>query len=108
MSGSPVPKALSILAVVNRLVAHFGNEAITVRDFWEADLCAIGISKPTSDRPLAYISTFGKSPGRYFLSLESPPAPGSEVPFSPAGDYDDIVFEQLVEHISKHLGIAPR
>jgi len=99
-------KDSSITQVVERLREQFGPQAIQVCDNWQADLCAVGIVSTNSCDRLVYISTFDKSPGRYDVSLELPPAAGSDLPYSPGGDWRNIDFDTLAVLIRTHLMLA--
>ena len=94
-------KDAAISDVVRRLGEHFGPEVV-VRDHWDADLCAIGISRADAEYPLVYISTYKRSPGRYFLSLEEAPKSKSDIA-TQVGDFDNLEFVELAERIAEHL-----
>lgn len=64
-----IKKDESIILVVNHLQNKFGGSKILVKDYWDADLCAIGITNREGNC-LIYISTFAKEPNYYYVSLE--------------------------------------
>jgi hypothetical protein len=72
-----------IVELLSWLRGQLGDRFV-VTDHSEADLCAIaisGIQKPTA---LAYVSTYGRAEGKYFLDLEivhesQPDSPGQVI-----------------------------
>ena len=98
-------KDRSIITLVGKLRARFGPDAFVIRDHWESDLCAIGIAALDEPTRLVHISTFGKPEGRYDVSLELPPVPGDDFPYTPAADRWDLDFEGLATLLGEHLGI---
>jgi hypothetical protein len=48
----------SLLAVLDRLNEDLGDEAFAIVDHWDADLCAVGVAKPSDHARLVYISTW--------------------------------------------------
>ena len=98
-------KDASVVAVVDQLRSRFGADALLVVDHWEADRCAIGLSRPDEPERLVYVCTFGKPPGRYDVSLELPPARGDDFPYTPAGDRSDLDFGELATVVGEHLGL---
>ena len=98
-------KDQAIITVVEMLRSRFGPEAFVIRDHWESDQCAIGLAARDEPDWLVYISTFGQSEGRYDASLELPPAPGDDFPYTPAGERWDLDFEELATLVGEHLGL---
>jgi hypothetical protein len=99
-------KDKTILRLLDRLAKRLGTRAFDVVDHWEADLCAIGIARPDDHRVLVYVCTYEQQDGTYFVSLELPPAAGSDLPFSSAGEQEAKSFDELVEIIQRHLSYA--
>jgi hypothetical protein len=87
--------------VVKYLQDKFGSENIPVRDHWEADFDAIGLTDKTGTF-LAYISTISDREDDYYLALENPPV-DDDFPYSPAGDFDKITLPVLEQLIAAHL-----
>ena len=85
---TPLQKDQSIVRLLDGLTARLGPRAFDVVDHWESDLCAIGIARPDNHDVLVYISTNGESDERCSVSLELPPQPGSDIPYTAAGDHD--------------------
>lgn len=103
MSNQELVKDESIHNVLARLKKALRGRAYRVVDHWEDSLCAIGVASPEDIRALAYISTFDKPRGYYFLSLELPPPPGSAQAYVPAGEYEHVDFRELARLIREHL-----
>jgi len=95
----------SICHLVHEL--NLRSRGWTILDYWEADLCAIGIASLSSNRRLAYVSTFGKPEGRFDYQCELLPE-GVECDT----DYDivdegvDVGFVDLLKAMERHLGTA--
>ena len=100
-----VAKDPSITQVVDRLRARFGASTFETVDYWDGDLCAIGVVSPHAPGRLVYICTHGKPPERFYVSLELPPAPGSELPYADGGDHDELDFDGLAAVMSEHLSL---
>jgi hypothetical protein len=83
----------TIQELLKKLRGHFGQELFQIVDHWEADLRAIGITRPDSPAELVYVSTFDLPEGRYYVSLERHARPESHLPYECAGTYQDIDFQ---------------
>lgn len=101
MSEVPVKDA-SILVAIDQLRARLGPDTFVIADHWD-DLFAVGLAAPAQPGRLVYISTFGKPPGRFDASLELPPAPASDLPYTPNGDRSDLDIAALVSLLREHL-----
>lgn len=55
---------ITLLSKLNELFPNF-----IVNDFWEGDLCAVGISD-FDKNTLIYISSFQKQRGKYYVEIE--------------------------------------
>jgi predicted RNA-binding Zn-ribbon protein involved in translation (DUF1610 family) len=97
-------KSKRIINIVEFLQDKYGEINIVIRDHWESDKEAIGLTDKTGQY-LAYISTVTDKDNEYFLSLENPPA-GNEKPYSPVGDYNNISLTELENILTRHLGIG--
>jgi hypothetical protein len=97
----------TITRLLPRLRKRLGADAFDVVDHWDADLRAVGLARPDDHAVLVYVCTHGLPNGRYFASLELPPAqagePWANHPYTPAGERDRLTFEELVEVIRKHF-----
>ena len=101
MQQIPTSKSQAIIDVIAKLRERLGKDSFDIADKWEDDRDAIGIAKPADHSKLTYIAAYGD---KFFVELELPPTPGSELPYELAGRYDDIDFEQLVAVLTSHLG----
>ena len=90
-------KDKSIIHLVEHLESRFGLNKIIINDFWEGDLCAIGISDSQKNH-LIYISTFNKKDGNYFISIED-----INYPTILIEEFDNIEINKLETIISKYL-----
>jgi hypothetical protein len=95
----------SIHRVLEKLYEYFGAEAFDIVDHWTIDPFAVGIGKKANHEVLAYISTSEIPGSSYCLHLELPPEPESDCPYTPAGQFDSLNFQQLVEKIGYHLDL---
>lgn len=91
-----------IADVVAKLRDRFGEDAFDIANNWEDDPDAIGIVSPADHGRQAYIALYGD---KFYVELELPPVPGSELPYELAGRYDDIDFLQLVSVLATHLNV---
>ncbi|VAW74783.1 hypothetical protein MNBD_GAMMA12-3403 [hydrothermal vent metagenome] len=60
----------SITRLIEWITSIFGSDLIEIIDYWEGDLCAIGIRRKGIDGKLLYISTFGKVDSQYDFECE--------------------------------------
>ena len=97
------PKEASIRELLRQLHVRLGPATFEVVNHWDADLCAVGLTKPGVPLPLVYISTFNLPPGRYYVALEAPPNAGRMDLYEHAGELTNVDFEQLVRILSDHL-----
>ena len=94
-------KDQSIIEVFELLRLKYGNSSILIQDYWESDNYAIGICDST-EKYLVYISTHLMKKGKYYVALENPPD-NSSLPYSPAGEFDEITLEELFKLVLNHL-----
>jgi len=97
----------AIIKALARLKKELGEGAFRVVDDREASAYAVGVASPKHKGLLAYISTFDKPEGYYFLRLESPPPPGSERSYAPAGEFEHVNLGRLVRLVKRHLRNEP-
>lgn len=93
----------TIIKALTQLKKELGEGAFRVVEDREASAYAVGIVSPKQKGRLAYISTFDKPEGYYFLRLELPPSPGSERSYAPAGEFEHVNLGRLVRLIKRHL-----
>lgn len=78
------------------------NRRILIKDFWDADLCAIGLSD-SSQKFLIYISTFGLPFGRFNIVLEN--LKDNREISSVVGEYSNVTSVELEKLLIGHLKI---
>ena len=103
MFDSQSGKDHTIIKALAQLKKELGEGGFRVVDDGEASAYAVRVASPKQKGLLAYISAFDKPEGFYFLSLESPPPPGSERSYAPAGEFEHVNLGRLVRQIKRHL-----
>ena len=83
------------------LISGIQSQSIQIIDYWEGDLCAVGFWNGVDKERIAYVSTWAKDPGHYFLSLEFPNKENDDLPTKE--ELHDVGFSELKERIAKHL-----
>ena len=96
-------KDQSIVMVLFKLYKRMGLNAFVIYDHWGHDKKAIGITSPQNHGVLVYISTFGAAENDYNVRLELPQKQDTDFPYTEAGKYNGLGFEELVDVIRKHL-----
>lgn len=85
-------KDRELVTAVEFLRRRFG-EAMAVVDHWEGDLTAVGVARKDDKQRLAYLSVSPTVDGpRFYVALEDPPTPGSDMPYASAGDHADLTW----------------
>lgn len=93
----------SITEIVERLLSDLGPEAFVTLDYWDDDLCAVGVARPSDHRYLVYISTFPSEAGKISYECESPPTePG--MPYSSDGMVESASYTVASRSWCKRLG----
>jgi len=94
-------KDIEIKRIVDYLLDKY-NDKILIKDFWDGDLCAIGLSD-NSEKYLIYISTFGLLIDRFNVILENIQniKGDSEI----VGEFNDITLDILEKIMVDHLRI---
>jgi hypothetical protein len=96
-----------IIELIEALRTALGKDQFVIADHWEADTASIGIASPHNHQVLAYISTFGESPGKFSLELEAPLTdPCTDSEYEVAGSHESIDFEALTEIVRIHFQTA--
>ena len=85
---------ITLLSKLNELFPNF-----IVNDFWEGDLCAVGISD-FGKNALIYISTFQKYRGKYYMEVED--ISTNKKPKKTI-IYQDMNFDELLKSIKTHF-----
>lgn len=91
----------AIFEMLASLEHRLGRGTFQIVDHWEGDLNAVGVAHPRNRELLAYIAANG--PEDFYVELEVPPPPGSELPYSVAGRFRSLTFNKLAEVVAKHL-----
>lgn len=99
-------KNKSIQDVLINLFQRFGKSNFYLTDFWDADLCAIGIKNSKDGEFLIYISTYRIKKNHYFVEVENSKQEmilnGYE-----DGELCERTFEELSELVTKYLNLEP-
>ena|SRR5688500_19932900 len=105
-------QANPIVAVIESLRARLGRDAFDVVEQWDADVCAVGLSRAGERPRLVYISTCDLPEGRYDVALDAPGNTGEwparrsgSVPRPVSGHHAAVDFDALCELVSAHLGL---
>lgn len=96
------PKDESIRRVLDRLRRDLGDHAFDVVDHWEADLCAVGVARPSDQRFVVYISTFPPERGLFSYECERPSTDG-DLPYDSDGMVNEASYEEVAAAVSRHL-----
>jgi hypothetical protein len=91
----------AVLKLLSRLQYRLGGGRFQIVDHWESDLDAIGVAHPRNRELLAYIAAYG--PEDFYVELELPPEHGSELPYSVAGQFRSLTFDEVAQIVAKHL-----
>jgi hypothetical protein len=92
MDSQSINKDNQLKQTLNLLLKKY-DDKILIKDYWDADLCAIGLCD-ISENYLIYISTYSLLPGKHNIILED--ITDREKPL-PIREYNDITFENLEE-----------
>ena len=101
MNYKDINKDERIKFIVNYLVDKFGESSFKLKDHWDADLTAIGLTD-NEEKYLIYISSYGEND--FYVSLENL-TDGDERPYEPAGDFDNVDLMGLEKIFIEHLRI---
>lgn len=93
-------KAPSIVALLERL--DLDSRGWEVLDHWNADECAVGITRAGQRRRLVYVSTYERGPERYYYECEVPVGRGDDQ-YEVTDRGEDVDFETLVKVLESHL-----
>ena len=96
-----VVKHDAVLRMLSRLEHRLGSDAFQIVDHWVSDLDAIGVAHPSNRELLVYIAAYG--PEDFYVELELPPQQGNELPYSVAGQFRSLTFDEVARIVAKHL-----
>lgn len=104
MNLDSLQKDKSIIEMLKQLRKRIGFDEIVLNDYWEIDLCAIGISD-ISYRYLVYISTCDRKEGQYYVELENL---NKEKPtdYNTVGKYENVSILEVERLVLDHLKIS--
>jgi hypothetical protein len=91
----------AVLGLLARLEKRLGRGSFQIVDHWDSDLDAIGVAHPRNLELLAYIAAYG--PEDFYVELELPPKPGSELPYSVAEQFRSLGFDEVAHLVANHL-----
>jgi hypothetical protein len=91
-----------ILELLHELEASMPAGSYQIVDYWDADLCAIGVASKSDPRRLVYVSTYGQQDGAYAFECEAPPDEAS-ADFQVTDQGDGLMLETLLQKIRAHL-----
>jgi hypothetical protein len=97
-----VSKDASVESLLGRLRADLGNNAFTVIDHWDGDLCAIGVARPADPRYLVYISTWPPERGTFAYECERPPTDAA-MPSESDGMIEGASYDAMRDAVRRHL-----
>jgi hypothetical protein len=86
-----------------KLRDRWGDRAFDIVDHWEADAEGVGIARVEDHSVLVYICSFLDAKDTYYIELENPPSPGSDLPYESAGIYPRVTFDELETLAGRHL-----
>ena len=96
------PKDDSVLRVLDRLRSDLGDDAFDVVDHWDADLCAVGVARPSDHRFLVYISTFPPENGVLAYECERPSS-DPDLPYDSDGIVNEASYDDVAAAVTRHL-----
>ena len=93
-----------IKSLINHLEQKFGVDKFLIKDFWDADLDAIGFAN-TAETKLIYISAHSEQDD-FYVALESGAINTSE--YHPVFERNEITLEELESIFKEHLLTATK
>lgn len=88
-----------VKSLVRLLADKYGDENFKVKDFWEADLCAIGLSD-MEEQHLVYFSTYDET--GIHISLENLKT-SNDLPYEAVGDFKNLDEAEWEKIVVQHL-----
>ena len=96
-------KDIKIKTIVRHLQEKLGVDNIVIKDHWDADNCAIGLTTK-DNKNLVYISTYKKKNNEYFVELESAAEDENDV-YKNCGVFDHISVDKVEDIVRAHLNL---
>jgi hypothetical protein len=98
-------KVDELVDFVEVLMRRFGK-TVAVEDHWAGDHTAVGVARHDVPGRLAYVRVIsGGADVRYYVALELPARPGSDLPYESAGERDDLGRDEAIHVVAEHLGL---
>ena len=94
-------KDITIKNIVRHLKNKLGVEFIFIKDYWEADNYAIGVTNK-DNKNLVYISTYMKKNNEFFVELECLLENDT---YKKCGEFENISVEEVEEIVRIHLNL---
>lgn len=88
-----------VKSTVKHLADKFGENNFKIKDYWDGDLCAIGLTD-NEEKYLVYFSTYGDKD--FYVSLENSKS-SDDYRYEPVGDFDQLDIEGLEKIFVQHL-----
>src|SRR6478609_4669595 len=104
MKSDFINKDRKLQELLRYLFEKYEKTKFKIQDYWESDNCAIGLVD-FEERYLIYISTIGFENSGYYVALENPAKPNSELPYEPAGVFDNLNLDEVEKLFVNHLRI---
>ena len=100
------PKDESIEGFLKKLFGRFGRTNFELTNYWDGDLCAIGLRNSSDKEFLIYVSTWHVQENRYFVEIEDSK---SEIVVNGYvnGNRSEINFEEVCKLVAKYFRLQP-
>lgn len=103
-------KDRSIIDFLKDLEKTIDKEEYKIVDYWDGDLCAIGIENPINPGTMIYISTFDMPYKHFYVNIETPicnlNSNENDITNFTSKEFLDVEFNKLIDIICKHLTIS--
>lgn len=96
-------KDITIKNIVRHLQDKLGVDNIVIKDQWDADNCAIGVTNK-DNKNLVYISTYMKKSNECYVELECPAENENDL-YKKCGEFDNISVDKVEEIVRTHLSL---
>ncbi|MEO6049994.1 MAG: hypothetical protein ABIP78_01505 [Pyrinomonadaceae bacterium] len=100
------PKDKNIEKLLENLFGRFGKTNFELTNYWDGDLCAIGLRNSSDKEFLIYVSTWAIQENRYFVEIEDS---DSEVVLNgyTNGNRNELEFEEVCQLVAKYFRLQP-